>query len=78
MTDPHEEGARNLLVNCAKASAGENLLLICEDHTLGWYDHKIANIIGDYARKLGLSVSRLNVGAPDNESPAKLTDTISA
>ena len=78
MTDPHEAGALNLLVNCAKASAGESLLLICEDHTLGWYDHEIANIIDDYARKLDLSVSRLNVGAPDNESSAKLTDTISA
>ena len=77
MTDPHEEGARNLLVNCAKASAGEKLLLICEDHTLGWYDHEIADVIGDCARNLGLSVSRLNVGAPDNERSAKLTDTIS-
>ena len=78
MTDPHEEGAQNLLVNCAKANAGEKLLLICEDHTLGWYDREIANIIDGCARNLGLSVSRLDVGAPDNEKSAKLTDTMSA
>ena len=78
MTDFLNEGAFNLLVNCAEAKAEETLLLICEDHSLGWYDKKIVAAIEKCARQLGLTVSRLDVGPPDNQGITASENVVAA
>ena len=76
MTDFLSEGAQNLLLNCAQARTGESLLLICEDHSLGWYDKEIASAIDNVATHLGLKVTRLSVKGPDNEDLTHTADVI--
>jgi len=60
-------GARNLLVNCANATAGERLLIAYEPTDFGYYDADLVPCIEDVAHDLGLIVETLDVGFnPDN------------
>ena len=58
-------GARNLL-RAAKLTAGDHLLLLCEDPALGWYDDQAPRLVANIARELGASVTIERTGAPDN------------
>ena len=49
-------GALNLLSNCAKASAGETLLILHEKPELGYYGPGLAEAIAGTARDIGLHV----------------------
>jgi len=60
-------GARNLLLNCAGLSAGDALLIIHEDPTLGWHDLDAPQAVAREAERLGMRPRFLMVGAPGNE-----------
>ncbi len=49
-------GALNLLSNCAKASAGETLLILHEKPELGYYGAGLTEAIAGTARDIGLNV----------------------
>ncbi len=49
-------GVHNLLINCAGAKSGDTLLLIREDHRLGYYGPGLAEAIASHAEALGLKV----------------------
>lgn len=59
-------GARNLLVNCAGLSAGDEILIIHEDPSLGWHDMAAPQAVAREAEKLGIQPRFLMVGAPGN------------
>ncbi|MDF1748566.1 MAG: hypothetical protein P1V34_06805, partial [Alphaproteobacteria bacterium] len=60
-------GIRNLLNDCADLKAGDDLLIIHEDPSLGWYDEEAPKAVAREARALGMNVRFLKVGAPGNE-----------
>ncbi|WP_371169332.1 hypothetical protein [Aliiroseovarius sp. 2305UL8-7] len=57
-----ERGARNLLLNCAKAAAGDRLLIAYEPPEFGYFDADCVKIVGQAAQSLGLTVDIANVG----------------
>ncbi|MFA3918445.1 hypothetical protein [Ruegeria hyattellae] len=62
-----ERGARNLLLNCARASAGDRLLIAYEPPEFGYFDADSVGIVTRTARSMGLSVDAVDVGFnPDN------------
>ena len=62
-----DQGAHNLLVNCAQLKSHESLLIISEDPNLGWYDAAAPRLIAEGARKLGIEPAIIHVGRPENE-----------
>ena len=64
--DQITEGAHNLLVNCANIKTDEKLLIITERSDLGWYDKETSDFVADYAVKLGITPTRIEVGLPEN------------
>ncbi len=62
-----ERGARNLLLNCAHASAGDRLLIAYESPDYGYFDADSVSIVSGVARSIGLKVEAVDVGFnPDN------------
>ncbi|WP_170415950.1 hypothetical protein [Ruegeria atlantica] len=62
-----ERGARNLLTNCAHATAGDRLLIAYEPPEHGYFDADSVQIVTYAARSMGLSVDAVDVGFnPDN------------
>ncbi|WP_226781492.1 hypothetical protein [Oceaniglobus trochenteri] len=60
-------GARNLLVACAGARAGQRLLILRESPDFGYYEPGLAECVGAMARRLGLEVTMVDVGfSPEN------------
>lgn len=60
-------GAKNMLVNCAAARAGERLLIAYEPSEFGYYDADAVPCVAEAAREIGLLVETLDVGfSPDN------------
>ena len=55
-------GARNMLVNCASAGAGERLLIAYEPPDFGYYDADAVPCVIDAARDIGLTVETIDVG----------------
>ncbi len=57
-----ELGARNLLVNCARATDGDRLLIAFEPSKYGYYDDRTVEVVAEAASALGLHVDTVNVG----------------
>lgn len=57
-----EQGARNLLLNCAHAQAGDRLLVAYEPPEFGYFDADCVDIVSTTARDLGLTVDTVDVG----------------
>lgn len=57
-----ERGARNLLINCAQAAAGDRLLIAYEPPCFGYFDAESVDIVSGVARSMGLSVDAVDVG----------------
>lgn len=57
-----ERGARNLLINCAKARTGTRLLIAYEPPEFGYFDTSAVEVVQRTAQTLGLNVSTINVG----------------
>ena len=73
-----EDGARNLLVNCADLKPDESLLIIREDPALGWYDQDTAVTVAAEARIMGVTPTIMDVGAPENARDRDITDAVAA
>ena len=62
-----ERGARNLLVNCAGAQAGDRLLIAFESPDFGYFDGEAVGVVSRAAESLGVEVDAVDVGFnPDN------------
>ena len=62
-----ERGARNLLMNCACAAAGDRLLIAYEPPEFGYFDADSVKIVSEVAQSMDLSVDAVDVGFnPDN------------
>ena len=71
-----QAGARNMLLNCAKAQPGEHVLIAYERADLGYFDATVLPCVAQTARDLGLIVETLDVGfTPFVDG---LTDTLSS
>lgn len=57
-----QDGARNLLLNCANAQVGQSLLIAYEPADLGYFDDQVVGIVATQARELGLHVRLFDVG----------------
>ncbi len=76
VNDDHISGAENLLINCADLKTGDTLLIVSENPDLGWYDGKTADFVADHARKMGVELSKVDVGSPENVRCPKLHNMI--
>ena len=54
MNEDIEAGARNLLLNCARAKAGDQLLLVGERTVLPFFDSQLCNDVAEVADRLGI------------------------
>lgn len=72
------DGARNLLLNCATLKAGDRVLIVCEDPGLGWYDRDAPRALGKEAEALGMTVTFIDVGGPEDEGSSLKADTAAA
>ena len=62
-----EHGARNLLLNCAQASAGDRLLIAYEPPEYNYFDPEAVDCVVAAATDLGLEITKIDVGFnPDN------------
>ncbi len=62
-----QAGAKNMLLNCADAGAGERLLIAYESPKYGYYDADAVPCVVEAAREMDLDVETLDVGfSPDN------------
>ena len=55
-------GAKNMLVNCAKARCGERVLIAYEPAEYGYFDADVLKTVVHMANDLGLIVKTVNVG----------------
>ena len=75
-----DNGAKNLLINCAEMAPGMRLLIIQEPSKHQYYDHKIGGNVARIARTLGVQVEVLEVPFnplvtdPDAALSAKMAD----
>lgn len=61
-----EQGARNLLLDCAGLVPGDSMLLVHEDPTLGWWQADLIETLTDAARQFGIRVRCIETGVPTN------------
>ncbi|MEM1401164.1 MAG: hypothetical protein AAGF58_14855, partial [Pseudomonadota bacterium] len=73
-----ESGARNLLERCGEFAAGDRILIVQEDPSLGWYDADVPAAILTAARSSGLAPEVINVGGPPDPLPPGLDAAINA
>ncbi len=57
-----EQGARNLLKNCAKAVAGDRLLIAYEPADYGYFNTDAVGVVTRAARTMGMAVDAIDVG----------------
>lgn len=57
-----ERGAKNLLLNCAGARAGDRLLIAYEPAEYGYFDASAVDVVTSAAHALGLDVDAVDVG----------------
>ncbi len=68
--DALRDGARNLLLGCAGARAGESLLILHEDPALGYFGEGLAEAVAGAASELGLRTTLM--AAPFSPDAASL------
>ena len=69
-------GARNLLNNCAGVAKGETVLLVAEEHGLGYFDDAVPLIIAQTAREIGANV--LTFSTPRVDGPDDVPEALKA
>ena len=52
-----EQGARNLLLNCAEMQSGQSLLILAEDASTGFFETALVDAISDAARALDIETT---------------------
>ena len=76
ITEDLKKGAKNLLINCARLSSLDRLLVILESPILGWYEEEIATIVISEAEDMGIRTEKIIVGEPKNKSDSILEELI--
>ncbi len=69
-------GSHNILVNCAELSKGDELLILAEDPSLGWYDSDVSYAVEKAAKDLGINTTLKKVSEPKNDSTSELSQMI--
>ena len=79
-SSPLQEGAHNLLINCAGLTTDDRLAVIYEDPSLGWYDSVVPEVICKTADNLGLNTTMVSVGGPtpDRMLPKNAAEALAA
>ena len=67
-----DKGAQNLLINCAQLKAGDNLLIIAEKQSYGWYRGNATERVSKVAKKLKINFKILQVEGPEASSFSEL------
>jgi hypothetical protein len=67
-----DKGAQNLLINCAQLKAGDNLLIIAEKQSYGWYRDNATESVSKVAKKLKINFKILQVEGPEASSFSEL------
>ena len=67
-----DKGAQNLLLNCAQLKVGDNLLIISEKQSYGWYKENVAESVSKVAKKLKINSKILQVDGPEASSSSEL------
>lgn len=70
--------ARNLLFECGGLAHGDELLLVQEDPSSGWYDADLFTAVTREACNLGITTSALRVGTPTNLKDEEISRVIDA
>ena len=70
-------GVKNLLTNCARVKAGDKLLIVSEQESLGWYRDDAAESVRSVAISLGISAKIVEVDAPGNQKSTEVETMIS-
>ncbi len=71
-------GADNLIYSCMRKPAGNLVLLVCEDPSLGWYDEAAPDLVEQRLIMHGAQVTRMKVGLPNNGANSVLVDAVQA
>ena len=71
-------GADNLIYSCMRNPAGSNILLVCEDPSLGWYDNAAPDLVEKRLILHGAQVTRIKVNLPTNNTDTALLAAIEA
>jgi len=71
-------GAANLIDNCIGDVKGLNVLLVCEDPALGWYDDAAPDLVHGALLERGATVRRMMVGRPENQPNADVQTAMNA
>lgn len=69
-----QEGARNLLINCAGVQAGDRVLVVREERGAGYFDDSVPDLVENEARDLDAHVHSLH--APLIEGPEDFPDRV--
>lgn len=77
LSDRLEQGARNLLIDCAGLVPGDSLLLVHEDAALGWWQAELVDTLAAAAERLGIRVRRMQTGPPGNQRDPAVVDATS-
>ena len=67
-------GADNLLHNCIGIQPGDTLLIIGEEHGIGYYDDYVCDVVAAQAQKLGVTTQTLRV--PNVDGPNDVPDAV--
>lgn len=80
MNEDIETGARNLLLNCARAKTGDRLLLVGEQAALPFFDSQLCNDVAEVAGTLGITTEILLAEpvADANHFPDPVSDAMQA
>lgn len=62
----------NLLISCAGLHPRSSLLIVHENHELGWYDEALVKVILTAANRIGIATHTLEVDAPGNRRSEKV------
>lgn len=76
MTDKAVSGAQNLLINCVGLDKGETILLVSEEHGLGYFDDTVPLAIAETARHMGATV--LTMSTPRANGPDDVPEALGA
>jgi hypothetical protein len=68
-----DRAADNLLLNCAGLDPRSSLLIVHENHELGWYDEALVKVILAAANRIGIDTHTLAVGAPGTQHSENLS-----
>ena len=59
-----------------KAKKGDKILIVAEDPDLGWYDQRVVDLVLLEGKKLGLIITVISTGPPENSEKEKILNLL--